>query len=218
MVKLMLKKNWFILVLLFFYLLFLCKDHLFGFLDNTDQLTDFLYDTKLEYYKKEYENMQKLLQINNADYNIIYSKIILRDIYHFYDEITIGKGINDGVKEQDLVINELGVVGVIKKANQHSSVVSLLTNSSIELSVRINHSYGILTSEDHKIIVRNIKLDQEIKEGDQVYTSGLTSVPGDILIGSVKEIRTDGLELEYVLDVSSVVDMQNISYVAVLSK
>ena len=94
----------------------------------------------------------------------------------------------------------------------------MLTNSSIELSVRINHSYGILTSEDHKIIVRNIKLDQEIKEGDQVYTSGLTSVPGDILIGSVKEIRTDGLELEYVLDVSSVVDMQNISYVAVLSK
>lgn len=213
----MLKKNWFIIVLLFFYLLFLCKDHLWGFLDNTDQLTDFLYDTKLEYYKKEYEDMQKLLQIKNTDYNIIYSKIILRDIYQFYDEITIGKGTSDGVKEQDLVINELGVVGIIKKADQHSSVVSLLTNSGIELSVRINHSYGILSSEDHEIIVKNIKLDQEIKEGDQVYTSGLTSIPGDVLVGEVKEIRTDGLELEYVLDVASVVNMQNLSYVAVLS-
>lgn len=217
MVELMLKKNWFIIVLLFFYLLFLCKDHLWGFLDNTDQLTDFLYDTKLEYYKKEYEDMQKLLQIKNTDYNIIYSKIILRDIYQFYDEITIGKGTSDGVKEQDLVINELGVVGIIKKADQHSSVVSLLTNSGIELSVRINHSYGILSSEDHEIIVKNIKLDQEIKEGDQVYTSGLTSIPGDVLVGEVKEIRTDGLELEYVLDVASVVNMQNLSYVAVLS-
>lgn len=217
MVELMLKKNWFIIVLLFFYLLFLCKDHLWGFLDNTDQLTDFLYDTKLEYYKKEYEDMQKLLQIKNTDYNIIYSKIILRDIYQFYDEITIGKGTSDGVKEQDLVINELGVVGIIKKADQHSSVVSLLTNSGIELSVRINHSYGILSSEDHEIIVKNIKLDQEIKEGDQVYTSGLTSIPGDVLVGKVKEIRTDGLELEYVLDVASVADMQNLSYVAVLS-
>lgn len=217
MVELMLKKNWFIIVLLFFYLLFLCKDHLWGFLDNTDQLTDFLYDTKLEYYKKEYEDMQKLLQIKNTDYNIIYSKIILRDIYQFYDEITIGKGTSDGVKEQDLVINELGVVGIIKKADQHSSVVSLLTNSGIELSVRINHSYGILSSEDHEIIVKNIKLDQEIKEGDQVYTSGLTSIPGDVLVGEVKEIRTDGLELEYVLDVASVANMQNLSYVAVLS-
>ena len=74
----MIKKNWFIFALLILYLLFLCKDHLFGFLDNSEYLTDFLYDTKLEYYKKEYEDMQKLLQINNTDYNIVYSKIILR--------------------------------------------------------------------------------------------------------------------------------------------
>ncbi len=213
----MIKKNWFIFALLILYLLFLCKDHLFGFLDNSEYLTDFLYDTKLEYYKKEYEDMQKLLQINNTDYNIVYSKIILRDIYQFYDEITIGKGISDGVKEQDLVVNELGAVGVIKEANQHSSIVSLLTNSSIELSVRINNSYGILCSKDHKIIVKNIKLDQEIKEGDQVYTSGLTNIPGDILVGSVKKIKTDGLELEYILDVSSVIDMNDLSYVAVIT-
>ena len=157
------------------------------------------------------------MQINNTDYNIVYSKIILRDIYQFYDEITIGKGISDGVKEQDLVVNELGAVGVIKEANQHSSIVSLLTNSSIELSVRINNSYGILCSKDHKIIVKNIKLDQEIKEGDQVYTSGLTNIPGDILVGSVKKIKTDGLELEYILDVSSVIDMNDLSYVAVIT-
>ncbi len=217
MVEFMIKKNWFIFALLILYLLFLCKDHLFGFLDNSEYLTDFLYDTKLEYYKKEYEDMQKLLQINNTDYNIVYSKIILRDIYQFYDEITIGKGISDGVKEQDLVVNELGAVGVIKEANQHSSIVSLLTNSSIELSVRINNSYGILCSKDHKIIVKNIKLDQEIKEGDQVYTSGLTNIPGDILVGSVKKIKTDGLELEYILDVSSVIDMNDLSYVAVIT-
>ena len=217
MVEFMIKKNWFIFALLILYLLFLCKDHLFGFLDNSEYLTYFLYDTKLEYYKKEYEDMQKLLQINNTDYNIVYSKIILRDIYQFYDEITIGKGISDGVKEQDLVVNELGAVGVIKEANQHSSIVSLLTNSSIELSVRINNSYGILCSKDHKIIVKNIKLDQEIKEGDQVYTSGLTNIPGDILVGSVKKIKTDGLELEYILDVSSVIDMNDLSYVAVIT-
>lgn len=217
MVEFMIKKNWFIFALLILYLLFLCKDHLFGFLDNSEYLTDFLYDTKLEYYKKEYEDMQKLLQINNTDYNIVYSKIILRDIYQFYDEITIGKGISDGVKEQDLVVNELGAVGVIKEANQYSSIVSLLTNSSIELSVRINNSYGILCSKDHKIIVKNIKLDQEIKEGDQVYTSGLTNIPGDILVGSVKKIKTDGLELEYILDVSSVIDMNDLSYVAVIT-
>ena len=49
-----------------------------------------------------------------------------------------------------------------------------------------------------------------------VYTSGLTSIPGDILVGSVKEIRTDGLELEYILDVESATYLQDIRYVAVL--
>ncbi len=216
MVALMMKKNAYIIILLVLYFLFLCKDHLFGFLDNTESLTSAIYDDKLEYYKLEYENMQKLLELDYVDYQVTYSKVILRDIYAFYNEIIIGKGSRDGIKIQDLVVNELGVVGIVKEVADHSSVVALLTNSDIELSVKINHSYGILTSVDNEIIVKNVKLDEEIKVGDLVYTSGLTSIPGNILVGEVKEIRQDSLGLEYILDVDAVACLQDISYVAVL--
>ena len=212
----MLKKNWFIIAILILYLLFLVKDPVFGFLDNTHDLTNALYDEKLNYYKNEYENMKKMLTITYPDYSVIYSKVILRDIYAFNKEFTIGKGSRDGVQEQDVVVNEKGVVGIVKMANPNSSVVLLLTNPDIQLSVKINDSYGILTSVDEKIIVKNIKLNREIKEGDEVYTSGLTSIPGDILIGTVKNIDTDSLELEYILNVESVSYLEDISYVAVI--
>lgn len=218
MVARMIKKNAYIIILLILYLLFLCQDHLLGFLDNTDNLMSSIYDEKLAYYQNEYEEMQKLLNIEVLDYQAIYSKVILRDIYAFYDEITIGKGSYDGVSKGDLVVNEKGVIGLVKSVNKHTSIVELLTNSNIELSVKINQSYGILTSVDNEIIVKNVKLDDEIKVGDFVTTSGLTSVPGEILVGKVSEIKTDTLGLEYILEVDAVAYLQDISYVAVLGE
>lgn len=218
MVARMIKKNAYIIILLILYLLFLCQDHLLGFLDNTDNLMSSMYDEKLAYYQNEYEEMQKLLNIEVLDYQAIYSKVILRDIYAFYDEITIGKGSYDGVSKGDLVVNEKGVIGLVKSVNNHISIVELLTNSNIELSVKINQSYGILTSVDNEIIVKNVKLDDEIKVGDFVTTSGLTSVPGEILVGKVSEIKTDTLGLEYILEVDAVAYLQDISYVAVLGE
>ncbi len=213
----MIKKNWFIIAILLIFILFLSKDHLLGFISNTKDLQEFIYDTKLEYYKEEYMEMQSLLNIPESDYEVTYGKIILRDIYEFYDEITINVGTSSGIKVQDLVINELGVIGVIKEAHKNSSVVELLTNKDMELSVRVGSSYGILSSKDEKIIIKNIKLNETIKEGDTVYTSGLTSIPKDIKIGTIKSISKDNLELEYILEVESLSRLEDINYVAILS-
>lgn len=213
----MIKKNWFIIAILLIFILFLSKDHLLGFISNTKDLQEFIYDTKLEYYKEEYMEMQSLLNIPESDYEVTYGKIILRDIYEFYDEITINVGTSSGIKVQDLVINELGVIGVIKETHKNSSVVELLTNKDMELSVRVGSSYGILSSKDEKIIIKNIKLNETIKEGDTVYTSGLTSIPKDIKIGTIKSISKDNLELEYILEVESLSRLEDINYVAILS-
>lgn len=212
----MIKKNWFIIAILLIFILFLAKDHLFGFVSNTQDLQEFIYDYKLEYYKDEYNQMQSLLNIPKSDYEVTYGKIILRDIYKFYDEITINVGTSSGIQVQDLVINELGVIGVIKEVHQNSSIVELLTNKNMELSVRVDSSYGILTSQNDQIIIKNIKLNETIQVGDKVVTSGLTSIPKDIEIGTIKSIEKDHLELEYILEVESMARLEDINYVAVL--
>lgn len=213
----MIKKNWFIIAILLIFILFLSKDHLLGFISNTKDLQEFIYDTKLEYYKEEYTEMQSLLNIPESDYEVTYGKIILRDIYEFYDEITINVGTNRGIKVQDLVINELGVIGVVKETHKNYSIVELLTNQDLELSVRVASSYGILSSKDEQIIIKNIKLNETIKVGDKVVTSGLTSIPKDMEIGTIKEIKKDNLELEYILEVESLARLEDINYVAVLT-
>lgn len=212
----MARKNWFVIAILILYLCFLGSDRILGFFDNTSQLSQMIDNEKLEYYKNEYEKMSYLLNINTDDYDVIYSKVVLREIYQFYDEITIDKGTSDGIQDGDLVVNENGVVGVIKDAGNTSSIVRLLTSPDMELSVKINGPYGILTSVDKALIVKNIKLDSEIKEGDLVYTSGLTSIPGGIYVGKVSKVNRDSLELEYILDVDSITHQKDISYVAIL--
>lgn len=216
MVEIMLKKNWFYLAILVLYLLFLSKDYLIGMFDHTKDLGISVSKEEIEYYKGEYENISKLFAINVLDYHTVYARVILHDIYAFHQEITVGKGLSDGVKLQDLVMNQDGVIGIVKTVNNHSSVVELLTNPNIELSVKIGSSYGILSCVDDQVMVKNIKLDQEIQVGDKVYTSGLTTIPGDILVGTVKEVHTDSLDLEYVINVDLGVNLHDITYVAIV--
>ena len=71
-------------------------------------------------------------------------------------------------------------------------------------------------SKDHKLKIKNMKIEGSIKEGDEVYTSGLTSVPEGIKIGKIKNIKKDELELEYILDIESI-SLHNLKYLGVIS-
>lgn len=209
------KKYGFCIIILIIYILFLTKDSLLG-LSNTSNLDKFLESSKASFYEKEYKDLAKTLKIDYSKYNIIYSKVITRDIYEFFDKITIMKGTKDNLKKGDLVVNELGLVGVIKVVKNNYSEVSLLTNNNINLSVKINNSYGIVSAKDNKIYVKNLKLKENIKKGDKVYTSGLTDTPGGILIGEIVDIKTDNLDLEYIGEIKAVTNFYDLKYVGVI--
>lgn len=209
------KKYGFCIIILIIYILFLTKDSLLG-LSNTSNLDKFLESSKASFYEKEYKDLAKTLKIDYSKYNIIYSKVIIRDIYEFFDKITIMKGTKDNLKKGDLVVNELGLVGVIKDVKNNYSEVSLLTNNNINLSVKINNSYGIVSAKDNKIYVKNLKLKENIKKGDKVYTSGLTDTPGGILIGEIVDIKTDNLDLEYIGEIKAVTNFYDLKYVGVI--
>jgi len=211
----MIKKNWFYLSLIIIYLIFLSKDFVFSLINNYNDI-DNIYKSKELYYEKEYKSLMNQLKIEPNNYDVIYSKIIFRDIYEFYDKITILKGEVDNLKKGSVVINNDGLVGVINKTYQNYSEIQLLTNKDINISVKINESYGILTASNNNIYIKNIKLQDKINEGDKVYTSGLTKIPENILIGTVKSFQKDNLELEYIIEVTPSVNFHNLRYVGVI--
>ncbi|MCM1053560.1 MAG: rod shape-determining protein MreC [Ruminococcus sp.] len=213
----MLKKKYFYIVLIIIYLAFLMKDIFLKPISNINVLKGNYLNNKEEYYKNEYENLSKMLNIEPNSYDITYSKIITRNIYEFWNKITIAKGSNNNIKKGDIVINEDGVIGLISKVYNNYSEVLLITNNKTNISVKINDSYGILTSLDNKLIVKNIKLNSEIKKDDKIYTSGLTDIPEGLFIGTVSSINKDNLELEYIIEVIPSVNLNNLNYIGVLT-
>ena len=162
----------------------------------------------------------ELLKINDfkitSELNLVVSKVMLRDIYEFSDTLTIYKGTNAGIKEGNAVITDKGLIGVISKVNKESSVVKLITNKSSNISVRIGSSYGILNMQDNSLIVSDLSMYDDVFIGEEVYTSGIGNLPGDIYIGNVIDIKANNTEIEKILEVSPVVDLSMINYVMVV--
>lgn len=212
----MIRKNWFYISLIIIYLIFLTKDNFIGLINNKDDIANSKCTLENNNIIQDYEKLLNFMNLTENKQDLIYSKVITREIYEFYDKITITKNENDNIKKGDIVINEYGLIGTISKVNKNSCEVSLITSNDTNISVKVGESYGILHSKDHKLKIKNMKIEGSIKEGDEVYTSGLTLVPEGIKIGKVKNIKKDELELEYILDIESI-SLHNLKYLGVIS-
>ena len=164
--------------------------------------------------KREYE---ELLQANNLNVSFleegITSKVILHDPCIFFEEITILKGSEEGIKEEDVVVNERGLIGIISKVASHSSQVILLTNAKTQISVKVQNSYGILQTKEGNLFITDITSKEEILKDAIVYTSSFTSIPGDIPIGKVSSVSTSSLNQEIIVE--PFVDFGNLNYVVI---
>lgn len=212
----MIRKNWFYISLIIIYLIFLTKDSFIGLINNKDNIANSKCTLENNNIMHDYERLLNFTNLNENKQELIYSKVITREIYEFYDKITITKNENANIKKGDIVINEYGLIGTISKVNKNSCEVTLITSNDTNISVKVGESYGMLYSKDHKLKIKNMKIEGSIKEGDEVYTSGLTLVPVGIKIGKVKNIEKDELELEYILDIESI-SLHNLKYLGVIS-
>lgn len=215
----MIKKYKDYIILLIVFLLIIFGSNINAFLRsfgnnlNSDNINN-NYCTSLE------NDYNELLKINDfkitSELNLVVSKVMLRDIYEFNDTLTIYKGTNAGIKEGNAVITDKGLIGVVSKVNKESSVVELITNKSSNISVRIGSSYGILNMQDNSLIVSDLSMYDDVFIGEEVYTSGIGNLPGDIYIGNVIDIKANNTEIEKILEVSPVVDLSTINYVMVV--
>ena len=202
------------IVIVIFLLLLIFKEYIYSFLDKKEYNFNFIKEKELEYYKNEYE---KVTNIKNEN-NYLISKVIFRNVYNFYNEITISKGKNYNIKKDDYILLDNSLIGIVSQVNDNSSKVKLLYNPSLQLSVKINNTYGILRSDNNKLYVRNIIGESLIRKGDLIYTSGLTDIMPNILIGKVKRVYSTKDKLEKIVEVEQLIDIKQIDYVMIVSK
>lgn len=161
----------------------------------------------------------KLLEFNNIDLiyesDYINSYIIYKDIYNYMNEITIRGGLDLNLNN-NAVIYDNTLVGIIDKVNNNSSIIKLITNKKSKISVKINDNIGILEYKDNELIVSNISNYSDITEGDYIYTSGLGNIHENIFIGVVKSIKLDNKKIEKIISVDYKLNIKDINYVTIL--
>lgn len=172
------------------------------------------YYVELDGLRLENQLLKKELnELSNTNYEEgIIAKVILRDMYSFYDELVINVGSNDNINIYDSVICNGSLVGIVTKVNDKTSNVKLIS-SNYNISVKIGNTYGNL----NKGIVTMIDKYSDISVGDLVYTSGLDNILSDIYIGKVKDVSLDedGLSNKVIIEYE---DNCNLNYVYVVGK
>lgn len=163
----------------------------------------------------EYEKSLANLSIYEGE-NRILAKIALRNIYEFYNFLTIST--EDMVSKGNAVLNEDGLVGIVEDANKFTAKVKLLTGD-VKVSVKIGENYGLLDEYDHTtecFLIHNIDHLKNIELDTEVVTSGLQDIGADIKIGRVVKTETKGVE--EIVYVKPYVDFNNLNYLVVLEK
>lgn len=181
---------------------------------------------ELEELKEENQNLKELLDLKSTytDYKKIYGKVISRNKMYWYSTLTIDKGKKDNIKENDIVITKEGLIGTIKDITDEYSTIKLITNSDKEnkISVAVKKDkliHGTITEYNYPYLkVELLTKNSEIKEGDELVTSGLGNLPKNIEIGKIEIIKEDKYAMTNILYVMPYQDMDNIDYVLILSK
>ena len=198
---------------LFVFIIFLLKEPIYKLFSIEDNLYN---PIKCEFLENDYN---KLLEFNNIEviYNneFINSYIIYKDIYDYMNTITIRGGL-DKKFQNNPVIYDNTLIGIISKVNNNSSVVNLITNKASKISVKINDNVGVLEYNNGKLLVSDISNYSNISVGDSIYTSGLGNIHENIYIGTVKNITLNNKDIEKIIEVDYKLDIKNIDYVTVL--
>lgn len=154
-------------------------------------LTDY-YDLKEE---NERLNAYYGLKKQNPSYEIVPATVIMRDANDDFYSFTLDIGSSLGVKVNDPVITENGIVGWVWKTDASSCKVRtvLSPDTKIACEDKISGDSGVVSGSGSLCDDNLTKLDKlaenhKVSKGDIIVTSGTGGVyPPNLIIGKVKE-------------------------------
>ncbi len=180
---------------------------------------------KSDYLKNEAELMKK------TSYNLIPAQVIGKEPGNWFDRFVIDKGLKDGIKKGDTVIQavetekgivEEGIVGrVVEVGDNFAKVVSIIDeNNKIAFKVIRTQDGGIISGiVDEKLSGYLFDTKADVMKGDKLFTSGLGGIyVKDIYIGEVKDVVKNDDDLMKNVYVDPAVNFKKLYRVFIISK
>lgn len=182
---------------------------------------------KLANYDKltqENEELLKLLNFTkeNSQYNYISASLISVDPYRGFSSVIINKGSKQGIKKDMTVILSEGLVGRITEVSSNTSkILTIIDSTSMfnGISVKSKDYIRITGKDDHSMLEGYADPEAKIEKGDIIVTSGLAGVfEKNIVVGKVKEIKTNAGRLEKILTIEPSIDIEKIDKVLLIKR
>lgn len=170
---------------------------------QVDELTEA--NSRLQSEQFELQRLRELYQLDQTylQYEKIGARVIAKDSGDWFQVFRINKGSADGVQVDANVIAGGGLVGIVTDVGANYATVRSIIDDVSRVSAMAQQSgdtcivAGDLTLyEDGRLRINNIMQDADIKDGDRIVTSNISSkfLPG-ILIGYAADVTTDSSRL-----------------------
>jgi len=161
-----------------------------------------------------------------ADYKPVSATVVYQSPNVWYSTIGIDAGSAAGVRVNDPVIDGEGLVGKVTRVVSDGAVVSLITDSAVEVSARVSATgtVGMLqpqVGEPGHLLMRFLSSGARVPRGGYVVTSGTVVAGGESLYPKGIPIGTVTSENEQsayrTINVSPLADLRNLDVVQVLT-
>jgi rod shape-determining protein MreC len=170
--------------------------------------------------KRELVRLRRLLDFREAlGERAVAAHIIGFDPSAAFTALVIDKGGEDGVRDGAPVAAPAGAVGRVQGVGPDYATVLWLCDPRSRIAAYVQRSrvVGVLAGNGDGCELKYIPVGEDVQVGDRVLTAGRGSVfPKGILIGTVKEVRKEGLSLSAV--VAPVVNVKRLEEVLVISR
>jgi rod shape-determining protein MreC len=187
--------------------------------------------------KRELEQYKGLQSQNEqgglSSYSPVPARVIARSPSSWYQTFQINKGSSDGVRVDQPVVNDAGLVGKVKSVSDGNASVMLLTDPEFGVSAQTLESgepgsVGPAEGAPGDLRFELVPNAKEVRKGEHIITAGTSMssrvsdlrslYPRGILIGTVKRIETGEGELDRVIHVQPIADLHNLDIVEVLTQ
>lgn len=163
---------------------------------------------------KELRKMLNFISSKSANFKV--ARMIGRSKPIFNQKIFIDAGKDRDLKEGEIVIGKLGIIGRIAEVYDNKSQIILLNDATSRIPVIASESRDkAVLSGDGSGMMEMLYLpkNHNIKVGDRIFTSGDgDTLPSGLLAGIVRKSNNDSVLVEMVEDVNNANLVTIVSY------
>lgn len=182
-----------------------------------------------DYYdiKTENEQLWKFYDIKkeNPSYTYVPATVIRRDANDDFYSFTIDAGDSMGIKVNDPVITENGLVGMVVRCDASTAKVKTLLSPEIKVGAEDvkTEDIGIITGnaelcDSNLTTLTKISSENTMEQGNVIATSGAGGLfPPNLIIGKIKEISFDDYDATKYAVVEPYEDIRRVQGVLVIT-